>query len=281
MKRAFVYKWVNLTNGKYYIGYHLGSIDDGYVSSSHNNEFWSDFYNPKMKWRRDILFTGTTNECLAKEQSLLREENLSSQLIYNNAVGATIIFTQDVLRKMSDSAKNRWANMSVEQRKRRNEKISNSKRGFKHTENTKQKLRENLIGKTFVERFGNDRAGEIGKKISESNTGKQRHSAEHRSSLSDRMIGNRFGASISDDVRKRKRERWLAENNPNFGKPLSDDTKKKISAAKSGVPSKFKNKPRLQIKCNHCDTIGGVGVMNRWHFDNCKHRNDICQAKTE
>lgn len=281
MKRAFVYKWVNLTNGKYYIGYHVGSIDDGYISSSRNNEFWSDFHNPKMKWRREILFTGTANECLAKEQNLLREENLSSPLIYNNAIGATIIFTQDVLRKMSDSGKNRWNNMSDEQRKLRNQKISDSKRGFKHSENTKQKLRDNLIGKTFVDRFGEKRASQIGEKISKSNTGKQRHSVEHLRRLSERMVGNRFGASISDEVRKRKRERWLAKNNPNFGKPLSDDTKKKISIAKSGVPSKYKGHQRPKIECPHCGTIGAVGVMGRWHFDNCKHRKDICQAKTE
>jgi hypothetical protein len=49
---AFVYEWYNLTNGKSYIGYHKGNINDGYISSSHNQDFWNDFNNPKMKWER-------------------------------------------------------------------------------------------------------------------------------------------------------------------------------------------------------------------------------------
>jgi hypothetical protein len=46
---AFVYQWVNLTNGKIYIGYHKGDVDDGYDSSSHNTQFWVDFNNCKNK----------------------------------------------------------------------------------------------------------------------------------------------------------------------------------------------------------------------------------------
>lgn len=29
---------------------------------------------------------------------------------------------------------------------------------------------------------------------------------------------------------------------------------------------------QLQIKCPHCNKIGGVNTMPRWHFDNCKKK---------
>jgi len=32
-----------------------------------------------------------------------------------------------------------------------------------------------------------------------------------------------------------------------------------------------KNKER--VICPHCEKVGGVNVMHRWHFDNCKYKN--------
>lgn len=47
--------------------------------------------------------------------------------------------------------------------------------------------------------------------------------------------------------------------------PLSINHKQKISEF-------HKRKPKLKIQCPHCDVIGGVNTMGRWHFDNCKLR---------
>lgn len=30
--------------------------------------------------------------------------------------------------------------------------------------------------------------------------------------------------------------------------------------------------PRNIVVCPHCGKEGGEGIMNRWHFDNCKHK---------
>ena len=34
-----------------------------------------------------------------------------------------------------------------------------------------------------------------------------------------------------------------------------------------------RGKPRRIEKCPHCGKEGGEGIMHRWHFDNCKHKN--------
>lgn len=48
--------------------------------------------------------------------------------------------------------------------------------------------------------------------------------------------------------------------------PLSDETKLKQSLSARG-----RKKPA--ITCPHCNKIGGVSPMTRWHFDNCKEKS--------
>lgn len=238
-KESFVYKWLNLTNGKYYIGYHKGSLDDGYISSSHNELFWLDFNNPKIKWEREILFVGTKNECLFEEQRILKEIDLNDDEIYNNARGSQIIFTNDVLKKMSNSGKKRWENTTEIDKKERNEKISNSKKGVKRPIIVSEKLSKLYKDKTFIERYGEEIAKEIGDKISKNKTGKHYHSEEHKKKLSQTMIGNTYGKNQTNESREIKKNKFLITNP---GKNKSEETKQKMSDVKKGIPSK-NNKP--------------------------------------
>ena len=67
---AFVYLLLNTDNGRYYVGFHKGTKDDGYVCSSRNYEFWQD-YNQGMEFRRYYLFFGSTEECRKREKEEL------------------------------------------------------------------------------------------------------------------------------------------------------------------------------------------------------------------
>ena len=49
------------------------------------------------------------------------------------------------------------------------------------------------------------------------------------------------------------------------GIKFTEEHKRKISAAHKGVPSKI-------VVCPHCNTAGGINVMHKWHFNNCKLR---------
>ena len=83
------------------------------------------------------------------------------------------------------------------------------------------------------------------------------------------------------------------ENNPFFGKVHSVETKKLMSLKKKGKSyeeifgKEYAKEMRLKrsaeqsgrikgpqnkVACPHCRTIGGQGIMNRWHFDNCKKK---------
>ena len=49
----------------------------------------------------------------------------------------------------------------------------------------------------------------------------------------------------------------------NKGKRLSAKTRRKMSDSRKG-------NPHTQISCPHCNKIGGLPAMHRWHFDMCK-----------
>ena len=51
------------------------------------------------------------------------------------------------------------------------------------------------------------------------------------------------------------------EGNPMFGKTHNEEAKEKIRQAN-----------RQQIECVHCGMKGGIAIMKRWHFDNCKQK---------
>jgi hypothetical protein len=65
-------------------------------------------------------------------------------------------------------------------------------------------------------------------------------------------------------------------------KPMSVEQKAKLSASHKGqfvsestrqaLSLAHKGRKHRVIKCPHCDKIGGLTVMPRWHFDNCKFK---------
>lgn len=261
IKEAFVYIWNNLTDDKKYVGYHKGTNDDGYVASSHNKDFWDDFYDSKKKWKRDILYRGSVNECLEYEQEYLKNVNIRSNKWYNNARGKKIIWTESVKTKASKSQKERWKNMTDEEKKDFGKRVSQSNKGKVISIEVRNKISKKLTGRKLSE--------EHIKKSVDGNRGHHYHSDEYKKVLSDKMKGNGFGKYQTKETREKKRKRFL-ENNP--GKNKTEEHIKKISESKKGSVPWNKGKKRKQVECSHCGKIGGDGLMQRWHFDNCKYK---------
>lgn len=69
-KASFVYRWRNLQTGEWYVGYHTGTEDDGYICSS-------SVARPRIQqqpeiWQRRILRWGTRAEMTALERRILK-----------------------------------------------------------------------------------------------------------------------------------------------------------------------------------------------------------------
>lgn len=101
-------------------------------------------------------------------------------------------------------------------------------------------------------------------------------SAHHSQNLKGRTRGKHSAESI-----EKMREAKRGANNPNYGRPNSDEQKAKISAANKGLKRTdefcqlMKDvQARQPIKtCPHCGTQSkSSGNLKRWHGDNCKQK---------
>lgn len=182
---GFVYLWKDTKRNKYYLGSHLGSLDDGYTGS--NNRFQCAYKSRPHTFKRKILehYTNiTSKQLLDREQlwlNLIHDEELHGIKYYNEkrvAAGGDIISTLPKEKKISHSiksgiaSKKYWDNISEEDYQRRRdtafggnifdrsymqtseyrENMSvatmGEKNGFfgkTHTEENKQKFREWVV----------------------------------------------------------------------------------------------------------------------------------------
>jgi len=79
---AYLYKYTNLVNGKMYIGYHTGSVDDYYTHSSKCKEFREDL--EKDNFLYCALNYGNTEEMQQLENNMLIEVDAAKSPMYYN-----------------------------------------------------------------------------------------------------------------------------------------------------------------------------------------------------
>lgn len=142
---GFVYKWVNTTNSKWYIGSHKGTIDDGYRHTSDVLSVAEEKYEIKS-FVREILFEGDYEKDKIRDieaEYLQKYDAANSPMSYNrtNITGPNC-FSKAYRQKLSSSHKGN--KHSSETRK----KMSISHTGKKLTEKTKKKISDKHKGRT-------------------------------------------------------------------------------------------------------------------------------------
>jgi hypothetical protein len=76
--------------------------------------------------------------------------------------------------------------------------------------------------------------------------------------------------NYADIKSTQSKEVWSKRNNEE-----KDVIFKKISNSLKGKSNiSLKNKKHVKIKCVYCDKQGGLNNMKRYHFDNCKYKNN-------
>jgi len=137
------------------------------------------------------------------------------------------------------------------------EKISNSKKGKKLSDEHIKKLKEiskknkyYLKGAEVWSNQSDERHKEVGKKSGNSRLGRKA-SDEHKKNISESLKG----VPKSEEHRKK-----LSDAKKNV--VLSEEAKSRIRAA-----------ARVEYHCSHCNSnIKGRGNFSRWHGDNCKKK---------
>ena len=98
----------------------------------------------------------------------------------------------------------------------------------------------------------------------------RRQTESYRQSLSKALKGR---VRTEEEIEKwRQSYDGHGEKNGMFGKNHTDASRKLMSEKLKNRPAHNKGKPRTIVKCPHCATEGGEGIMHRWHFDNCKYK---------
>lgn len=167
MEKGFVYRWTNALNGKWYIGSHIGTPDDGYIGSG--KAFLDAVKKYGIdKFKREILLEGTNIR--EKEEQILRDldaaNNKMSYNLKNQGTGGSGPCSKTTKKLKSNIAKKlglkpplrTGKKNSVEHRR----KISESKLGHKHSVETKEKISSALKGRKL--------SNEIKAKLSDNNS---------------------------------------------------------------------------------------------------------------
>lgn len=94
-------------------------------------------------------------------------------------------------------------------------------------------------------------------KISQSLKGRPK-SEEHKEAYKQaRLAGG--GWIVSEEQKRKVSEKLSGQGNPMWGKTHNEEARKIISEAN-----------KQKVSCPHCGKTGGIAIMKRWHFDNCK-----------
>ena len=73
---AYVYKYTNITNGKWYVGWHLGVFDGSYWHSSKNKEFLKIFSGSEAILTLEILSIGLRIDMKNLESKILTDQKV-------------------------------------------------------------------------------------------------------------------------------------------------------------------------------------------------------------
>ena len=172
-----------------------------------------------------------------------------------------VLWESRVLTKINAATNSNWLNKSNGDSKFR--------ACGEFTESHKQKISEALSGRVLPDEVKQKLKG---RKSPKAMLGKK-HSAETKQKMSKSAIGRIGywdGKTHSEDTKQKMAEAKL-------GKPLSEETKQKMSKPKSELTRQKMTERMLNLPvvvCPHCQTVGKSLPMKRWHFENCRLKNE-------
>ena len=220
-----IYKTLNTVNGKYYIGMDTKN-DPKYLGSGTILKKAIKKYG-KESFKKIVLEYCNTIEQLRKQEKYWIEiyNACTDRGSYNISTGGT---GGDNFTNNPDK-----------------ERIRKKLKARRHTEATKQKIREN-----------------------------------HWQSLHG---GSRLGTKWTKEQREKMEEYWRNNPSPFKGKHHTEESKQSNREKHLGKTASEETKAKMRTSskkgqslskqvCPHCNKEGGGNTMSRWHFNNCKYK---------
>ena len=251
-KYNYVYRITNKENNRHYYGVRSSKIEPKldlgikYFSSSRDKEFMNEQKLNKDKFKYKVIKIFETRE---------EAVNLEIKLHNKFDVGRNLSFYNDSKQTSTKFDRSGTKDSPETIEKKRNKTVTNE-------------TRENM------------RLAQLGRKHSEETLEKMRKpkSEEHKIKIGDANKGK----VRTEEMKNNLREKLSGENHPMFGKTHSKETieKMKLNSKNKTVEYREKlSKSKLGVKqkivvCPHCSKEGGVSALTRWHFENCKYKQN-------
>jgi hypothetical protein len=153
-KYGFVYIWFDRKHKRYYIGCHWGSVDDGYICSSSNMK--SAYKRRPLDFVRKILKIN-----IESKKTLLEEEYKWLAMIKNEELGEKYynLHNHHFNHWSSNEASKLSIGEKISASPNRSKNISKALTGRKLSEETKEKLRQVNLGKTYSSEINAKKGG--------------------------------------------------------------------------------------------------------------------------
>lgn len=249
----------------------IGKEEKRAYSKNNRNKHWHNIVN-KHGYYVEIIYGDLTWELACQMERYLIKEYGRNDLGLGTLINMTDggeggnNVSKESREKRSKSLKGRI--ISDEARKN----MSKSAKIKIFTDKHRKNLSDSRKGeKNFW--YGKNISEETKIKISLANTGKK-WSDEQKQKLKE------IKKNISDETRKKLSEsgkgripwnKGIAAHNK--GISMTKEQKQKLRKPKSTTINM--KKPKKLIICPHCNLEGGSSNMTRYHFDNCKFKNNI------
>lgn len=229
---------------------HTDIFSQGYVGVSKNVEKrWYDHktYTENAHLKNAITKYGWDN--LVKEVVLIADDDycldIEAKLRSTNQLGWNIVKGGGM---PPSSLGKKFGPMSEETKA----KVSTAKKGHRHTPEIEALVTQNLLIHGMPTRFtkgftpwnkGGTMPAHVAEAISKANLGRKQSQEEK-----DKRAKSLMGHVVTQETRDKIRLKNLGKKPPMTGKHFA------------------------KIECPHCGKIGGLTAMPRWHFDNCKFK---------
>ena len=224
---SFVYCWTDKATNKLYVGFHKGSVDDGYVCSS--KHMMAEYELRPYDFSRQIVATGTYDDCREFEIALIKAMFSGKVPCYNLNAGGAVLHTDEIRKKISKTHKGKIISEAHKEAIRK----WNAEVRQPATEETRRKIAESKLGKKrapfsdewkanmAASQIGKKRPEGFGAKISAIQLGKKRkpHTEETKERLRQTSTGKRHTPETIAKLKEIKSNQ-------------SAETRAKISAAK-------------------------------------------------
>lgn len=256
MEIGYVYKWVELTTGKWYIGARGGKgchPDDGYICSSKIVKPLIE-KNPEG-WQREILFTGDPDEVFYIEAELLKKLDAKhdpQSFNKHNGDGKWSMrgktFNEEHRKKMGAwQIGRKFSEETIAKR-------TKSRENFHQPDEARKKISQSLRG-----RVNGPLSDDQKQKISQALTGRVKGplSDAHRKLLSEIKKGYKH----TEESIQRMRD-------AHKGKILTEEHKEKISSSSLGHKKSEETKarmrhPKVKSPCPHCGLMCAPHLLQR------------------